>query len=472
LKNIAIADISLRESGQQSTAGLSFKEKLEIAKLLEKLRVDVVETGYVSESAADAAFIRALSTTLERSAISVPVQLDSAAAERAWNALSRAKKPRLDVIVPTSTVQIEYTYGLKPDVVRTRAAETVAKCAALCADVEVTAEDATRAEPEFLAAILREAIAAGAKTVTLCDSLGELFPEELAAFIERVYADVPELKTVALSIHCKDTLGLAAASAAKAATVGAAQIKTSAGAGDATLSLEQFLNVVQTRGEYLNLTVGANLTALRRTCRQLETLLGADRGTGTAFGKAVGSTESGDVQLSAETDILTLRLRVEALGYEVTDEDLTRVYARFTEVAASKAVDSRDIEALVAETAGQSPATYQLASYVINSGSAITATASLQIQKDGAELRALSMGDGPIDASFLAIEDALGRKFELEDFQIRSVTEGREAMGDALVKLRSGGKLYSGRGLSTDIVGASIRAYLSAVNKIVNEEHA
>jgi len=224
------------------------------------------------------------------------------------------------------------------------------------------------------------------------------------------------------------------------------------------------------RGDYLGLTADANFTVVTKTCGQIHMLTGAGRSGSSAFVGAVGGDESRGAPLGAETDKASLRGRIEEMGYTVTNDDFERIYTLFIEIARSKPVENRDIEALVAETAGQSAPTYHLRNYVINSGSAITATSCLTIVQNGSEMRALSIGDGPIDASFLAIEDALGRKFELEDFQIRAVTEGREAMGDALVKLRSGGKLYSGRGLSTDIIGASIRAYLSAVNKIVHEE--
>ncbi len=156
----------------------------------------------------------------------------------------------------------------------------------------------------------------------------------------------------------------------------------------------------------------------------------------------------------------------------MSDEDLSEIFRLFKEIAGRKKVDDRDIEALVAEAAGRANPTYQLDTYVINSGNAITATAFVRLLKEGRPLQAISIGDGPIDAAFLAIEQMLEHPYDLDEFQIQAVTEGREAMGDALVKLRHGGKLFPGRGLSTDIVGASIRAYLSAVNKIMSEEHS
>jgi 2-isopropylmalate synthase len=283
---------------------------------------------------------------------------------------------------------------------------------------------------------------------------------------------VPALKDTQLSLELKDQLGLAAASALAAVSKGVSQFKVAFGSSASHLSLEQFLNVFKIRGETLKITSSVNSTALQRTCRQLEALTGVGR-SGRTAPASVGEPQETAVEkeeLSAETDLETLRRRILMLGYDITEEDLEQIFKLFKEVARSKKVDNRDIEALIAETAGQVPPTYQLDNYVINSGNAITATAFIRVLKQGVPLQAISIGDGPIDAAFLAVEQILGHHFELEEFQIQAVTEGREAMGDALVKLRHNGKLFSGRGLSTDIIGASIRAYLSAVNKIVYEE--
>ena len=466
MTNIKIADISLRESEQVYAARLSFKEKLETAKLLDKLRVDVIETGPVGESPADAVFIRTLASTLEYSAISVPAPLDKSGVDVVWSALSKAKKPRLNVVVPTSAVQMEYRRQMKAETALALTGEITSYCAGLCADVEFTAVDSTRSEPEFLTSVIKAAINAGAKTITLCDSVGELLPDELSEFIRSVYANVPELSGVTLSIHCRDSLGLASAAALSALASGARQIKVSSGVKFGALGLEQFLNVIKIRGETLNISSNINFTALQRTCSQLAALSGSGVKERVLQEEAVNIKE--DSALPEDADIDALRNHISALGYDVTEDDLARIYSQFVEIARSKKVVSRDIEALIAETAGQAAATYVLRGYVINSGSSITATAFVEIAKDGAVKTALSAGDGPIDAAFKASEQLLGSHYELEEFQIQAVTGGREATGDALVKLRHGGKLYSGRGVSTDIIGASIRAYLSAVNKIVS----
>ncbi len=471
MREVKIVDISLRESEQLFASGLSFKQELEMAKLLEKLKIDAVETCFVSESAAAGVLVRTLSTMLENCVICVPVLLDKASIERAAGALSKAKKARLNLIVPTSTVQMEYLYGLKADAVLKLVTELVTACAALCPNVEFTAEDATRSEMDFLCTVIEAAIAAGAKTITLCDSAGEITPEEITAFINSVRQGAPALSDAVLSLHLKDNLGLASASALAATVCGVQQIKGTFAGASSHMPLEQFLNVLKVRGEELGITSGTNITALSRTCRQLEAITGSSRsGRFTLTGDADEHVPAAQEALQADADISAVKRRIELLGYDVSDDDLNEIYRVFKEVARSKNVVNRDLEALVAETAGQVTPTYQLDNYVINSGNAITATAFIRVVKDETPFQAISIGDGPIDAAFRAIEQILGRHFELDEFQIQAVTEGREAMGDAIVKLRSDGKLYAGRGLSTDIVGASIRAYLTAVNKIVYEE--
>jgi len=466
--DITISDISLRESEQIHAARLSFKEKLETAKLLEKLQIDVIETGYVGDSRTDAVSIRMLASTIEYSAICVPVTLDKQQVDMTWDALSKARKPRLNIVVPTSTVQMEYGQQVKADSVLPLVGEITAHCANLCPDIEFTAVDSARSEPAFLSSVLKAAIASGAKTITLCDSVGELLPDELSEFISSVYESVPELHDVTLSLYCRDSLGLASAAALSGIKSGARQIKVSSGSASGTLSLEQFLNVIKIRGETLGISSNINVTALQRTSSQLAALAGVG-GAGRVLADDTGS-KAEETGLSEDTDIDALRSHILSLGYDVSEDDLERVFTQFKDIARSKKVVNRDIEALIAETAGQAAPVYQLHNYVINSGNTITATAFIELARDGSVSKALSAGDGPIDAAFKAAEQVFGVHYELEEFQIQAVTEGREATGDALVKLRHGGKLYSGRGVSTDIIAASIRAYLSAVNKIVNEE--
>ena len=359
MRDLKIVDITLRESEQLFSSGLSFKQKIELAKLLEKLKIDVIETGFVSEEPADAILVRTLSTMLDGAAVCVPVSLDKAGIERAAAALSKAKKARLNLIVPASTVQMEYIYKLKADTVVGQVREYVSLCASLVPDVEFTAEDATRGDPDFLSSMLQAAIAAGAKTVTLSDATGEKTPDELKEFLEATLQKTPALRDVVLSLHLKDNLGLATASAVAALSCGIRQVKVSFGGAQGHLSLEQLLNVLKVRGEALGITYGTNVTALFRTCRQMEAITGTSR-SGRAATDSDEALAAGHEALRADADISAVKRRIELLGYDVSDDDLNEIYRLFKEVARNKTVESRDLEALVAETAGQVSPTFQL----------------------------------------------------------------------------------------------------------------
>ena len=475
---LRISDLTLRESELARGSDLSFREKLELAKLLERLGVDVIETGYVNESKAAAVTVRTIATTISRTILCCPVVPETEAIDRTWQALSQADRPRLNLIVPVSTVQMEYNCHLKAPAMLQKVAEMVSYCSELCPDVEFTADDATRAEPDFLRQVISKAIECGAKTVTIADPDSHLLPEEAGKLVADLYKDIPQLQQVVLSVRFKDDLHLASANALAAIQAGVGQLKTTVGGVHGNLSLEDLAKAVQNRSDALSMECGLDFTALFRTCQQISQLTSTEHLSGrSAFSTVPAAvektvrTEDEMVELDANSDLLTVRHRILALGYDLSEDDVERVYDRFCQIASKKKIDDRDLEALIAETSRQVAPTYILENYVINSGNAITATAFVRLQKSGERLESVSTGDGPIDAAFLAVNQMVGHHFELEDFQIVSVTEGREAMGDALVKLRHMGVLYSGRGLSTDIIGASIRAYLNAINKIVHEEN-
>ncbi len=475
---LKISDLTLRECELARGSDLSFREKIELAKLLERLGVDVIETGFVDESRAAAVTVRTIAATVSKSVLCCPVTPDKDAVDRTWQALSQAEHPRLNLIVPVSTVQMEYNCHLKAPAMLQKVTEMVSYCSSLCPDVEFTAEDATRAEPEFLRQVIAAAIGSGAGTVTIADPAAQLLPEESELLVTRLYSEIPALQQVTLSVRFKDDLDVATADALAAIKAGVGQLKTTVDGVNGNLNLEYLAKALQARSDALPLDCSLDFTALFRTCKQISQLISTEHISGRSAFVTVPAavektvrTESEVVELNADSDLLTVRHRILALGYDLTEDDVERVYDRFCQIASKKKIDDRDLEALIAETSRQVEPTYTLDNYVINSGNVITATAFVRMLKNGERLESVSTGDGPIDAAFLAINQMVGHHFELEDFQIVSVTEGREAMGDALVKLRHMGVLYSGRGLSTDIVGASIRAYLNAINKIVHEEN-
>ncbi len=465
-KRIAISDITLRLG---SGAELSFKEKLELAREADGAGADIIELPQINDEKTDALFVRTLASLVKGAALSCPSGFTQESAETAWEALKDARKPRLHLIVPVSTVMMEFACGMKPEKVLEMIAFQTAVCASLCGDVEFTAQDATRAEPEFLAAAIEKAIESGAKTVTLCDSAGILLPDEFGRFIEGLFSRAPSLKKVCLSVECSDALGLGAACTVAAIQAGAGQVKASASSRG--VPIKALASVLRARGDSLGVSCGLDMTGLNSSLGRMEAILAADRTRRTSFSGSLGSFASaGSIALDSGADIEAVSSAVKSLGYDLGAEDLGKVSEAVRRITASKAIGARELEAIIAGSALQVPSTYRLKSYVINSGNVISPTANVQLEKNGSVLSGLSTGDGPIDAAFLAIEQIIGCHYELDDFQIQSVTEGREAMGSALVKLRSDGRLYSGEGLSTDIIGASILAYINALNKILYEE--
>ncbi len=467
METIRITDRTLPECAAIPGMSLSFKERLEIAKCLDRLRPDMLELPALENPTADALLMRTISTTVRSCGVSMPVGFTRAEADAAWAAVSRAEKPRLRLEIPLSTVQMEYLCRKKPAAVLAMAEDQLTYCRGLCPDVDFCAGDATRADPEFLREALRMAVRCGASTVTVCDSAGTLLPEELAAFLMDLRRDVPELDGINLAVRCVNELSMAEACAMSAIGAGAREVKAVL-LGDNSPSLPALAHALALRGDALGYRCAVNTMEMQRLQKQVNWIVRA-RQNGASMEAAPGRMEE-TLTLSSHDDTEALAKAAARLGYDLSEEDLKKVEEAFRAAAARKDVSARELEAIIASVALQVPPTYTLKGFVINSGSQMRSTAHIAVEKDGRELRGLCAGDGPIDAAFLAIEQIAGTHYELDDFQIQAVTEGREAMGSAFVKLRSGAKLYSGSGISTDIIDAAIHAYISALNKIAYEE--
>ena len=465
MRKIRISDVTMAQENKGFS--LSFREKIELSKLLDSLGTDVITLEAIQDGRTDALRIKSIAAAVKSSTVAVPVLLEQDPSV-VWNALQLAKKPRLQLSAPVSSVQMEYLYHKKTDAMLGAVTEQLKRCKALCDDVEFIAEDATRAEKAFLAAILTAAIDAGASTVTVCDDAGTLLPEEFAAFIAGLYEAIPALETVTLGIRCSDGLSMADACAIAAVSRGAGEVKAAAcPAGNA--SLANVARILSARGDSLSAATGIATSQLSRIMEQILWMCRTERRKTSPFDSGVRSDPG--IFLTKHDDIAAVAKAARQLGYELSDEDTPKVYEAFLRIAAKKEqVSVRELDAIVASAAMQVPPAYRLQTYVINAGNTISSSAHLRLTRDGQMLEGVCLGDGPIDAAFLAIEQITGHHYELDDFQIQSVTEGREAMGQTIVKLRSSGKVYSGRGLSTDIVGSGILAYLSALNKIVYEE--
>ncbi len=467
MNKIRISDVTMKQTGADFS--LSFKEKIELSKLLDKLGVDLIELEPITQSKIDSLRIKSVAAAVTESTIAVPVALNPESVSLTWNALKEAKKARLQVCAPVSPVQMEYLFHKKPDAMLAAIGNTVAECRKVCGDVEFVADDATRSDTAFLYQAVATAIEAGATTVTVCDTAGAMLPNEFTAFIRELYANVPQLKDVTLGVSCADDLSMADSCAIAAVRYGAGEIKAAAYRVNVA-SLPNVTKVLSAKGEFYNATCTVRTTSMNRICSQIEWMCQTGRSKNSPFDNGV-QEDDGSVYLTAHDDLSAVMKMVARLGYELSEEDGSKVYDAFRVIAQKKEkVTARELDAIVASAAMQVPPTYRLESFVVTSGNVVSATAHLKLSKQDKVLEGVSLGDGPIDAAFLAIESITGHHYELDDFQIQSVTEGREAMGQTIVKLRSGGKVYSGQGISTDIVGSGILAYINALNKIVYEE--
>ena len=447
---------------------LSFREKIEVAKLLDRTGIQVIETAAVKEKRTDSLLIKSIASAVKESAVAVPLVLtDKDTVKTTWNALKEARKPRLQVVAPVSTVQMEYISRMKPSDLLSRIKALTKEAAKVCGDVEFVAWDAGRSEVDFLKDAVGTAVKAGAAMVTLCDTAGNLLPEEFYDRVKNAKEDIPE--GVRLGVMVSNELSLADACAVSALQAGADEVKVSA-CGRFTSSLEGLVHILKVRGVENGISCDVHDTELKRIVSQIRRIC-EEKGSGTSTYSSEVHDEQG-VVLTIHDDMAAVTKVAAEIGYDLSEEDAVNVYDAFVRIASKKeSVSAKELDAIVASAAMQVPATYRLKDFVINSGNAITATCHIRVEKGGQVLDGLAVGDGPVDASFLAIEQIIGHHYELDQFEMQAVTEGREAMGETVVRLRStDGKVYSGRGISTDIIGASIDAYMSAVNKIVYEE--
>lgn len=467
-RTIYVSDVTMKQASGLSGESLSFRQKIELVKLLDKLGVSVIESSPLKNGKSDTLLVKSLASAVKDSVLAVPVDImDPGSVEAVWNALRGAAKPRLQVCVPVSTVQMEYLCHRKPADILSMISSSVAACAALCPEVEFVAEDFGRSDGDFLGEAVAAAVAAGASVVTVCDAAGNLLPDEFHSSVAGVRSILPE--GVRLGVYCSNLMFLADSCAIAAVRAGADEIKTTP-YGNATTSLKRFVKILDAKSDLCKARSSVRVIDLDRTVGQIRLLCEAKPGKSS---KAVAGLDKDldALTLTAHDDREAVLKVVSKLGYELSGEDADRVYETFVRLASkSDAVEAKELDAIVATVAYQVPPTFRLESYVINSGNIISATCHLRLRKDDGVIESVCVGDGPVDAAFQAVDKVVGRQYELDDFQIRSVAEGREAMGEAVVRLRYDGKVYSGRGISRDIVGSSLMAYLNAVNKMAYEE--
>jgi 2-isopropylmalate synthase len=507
-RTIRVFDTTLRDGEQAPGCSMNQAEKLEVARNLEALGVDVIEAGFAIASPGDLASIREIARLVRTPVIASLARAVELDIDAAWDALRGAARPRIHTFIATSPIHMEYKLRMKPDEVVARAVAMVAYAKKRCPDVEFSAEDASRSDPAFLCRIFTAVIEAGATTVNVPDTVGYSMPGEYADLIRAVRAGTPNIEAAVLSVHCHDDLGLATANSLAAIAAGADQVEcTVNGIGEraGNAALEEIVMALRTRADAFGaaaggaVTCGVDAAKIYAASRLVSAVTGSRVQANKAIvGENAFAHESGihqhGVLAKRETyEIMTPESiglprnrmvlgkhsgrhafdeRLAELGFHLDAERSARLFEAFKSLAdKKKAVSDRDLEALARGSVTDRPAAWRLERFIINSGNAITATSVVRLESaEGKRSERVATGDGPIDASFNAIDKIVGKGPVLEDFSLDAVTGGKDAQGEARVRIRLGASIYNGRGVSTDIVEASVRAYVDAINAMIADE--
>ena len=502
MKQIQIFDTTLRDGEQSPGCSMNIKEKIEMARQLEALGVNVIEAGFAAASQGDFNAVRAVAKELQKTRITSLSRALTRDIDSTWEAIRYAKYPRIHLFIATSDIHMEYKLKKTRAEVLEQTAEMVRYAKKYCEDIEFSAEDATRSDPDFLAQVCEVAIAEGATVLNIPDTVGYTSPEEYGNLFRFLRGSVKGAANVQFSSHCHDDLGLAVANALAAIKAGAEQVEcTINGIGEraGNTALEEIVMNLKTRSDYYGADTSVATTQIYKASRLLSTITGVKVQPNKAIvGENAFAHESGIHQhgmlankqtyeiMSPESVGLTTNKmvlgkhsgrhafndRIKELGYNVDLDMINTLFKRFKDLAdKKKTVSDRDIEALVRSILAQEiPKSFALERYVINSGNTITPTSSIALTGvDGARSEKVAIGFGPVDASFNAINKIVGRAVKLEEYSIGAVTEGRDAQGEVSVKITSEGATAKGYGLSTDVIEASILAYINAINNLIYE---
>lgn len=495
---LVIFDTTLRDGEQAPGCTMTLPEKLRVAEALSELKVDVIEAGFPAASPGDFEAVQAIASEISGPVICGLARSNEKDISRAFDALKPAGKKRLHVFIATSPIHREFKLEMDKASVLSAARDAVLYARELCDDVEFSAEDAMRTEPEFLAEVVEAAIGAGATTINLPDTVGYIMPQEISALFESLRESVPGLKDVVLSAHCHDDLGLAAANSLAAVSAGARQIEcTINGLGEraGNCSLEEVVMAVKTRPQFFDLEVGINTQRLFNTSRLVSDVTGMHVARNkaivgsNAFAHEAGIHQHGmlkhsqtyeimrpqDVGISSTNLVLgkhsgrhALRQRVEELGFHLDQDEFEKVFEDFKNLAdRKKEIVDADLEALILNTQIADEQTWQLAELQVTSSTSRMSTAAVKlISEDLGQREEAAVASGPIEAAFAAIERAARVDLELVSFDVRNISDGEDSQGEVTVIVKSEEKIYRGRGVSTDIIEAGAYSLLQSINRI------
>lgn len=503
MEQVKIFDTTLRDGEQTPGINLNIAEKLALARQLERLGVDVIEAGFPAASKGDREAVTKIARELKDTAVcglcrALPADIDAC-----WQGVQQGVSPRIHIFLATSPVHMEYKLKKTPQQVLEAAVAAVAYGKKFCSDIEFSAEDAFRSDRAFLYQVLEQVIAAGATTVNVPDTVGYATPEEYGAFIKDICNHVPNIDKAVISVHCHNDLGLAVANSLAGVVAGARQVEcTMNGIGEraGNASLEEIVMGLEVRKDHYGFAHRIDTKQIYRTSKLTESLTAVDIATNkpivgsNAFRHESGIHQHGVLSNPQTYEIMTsesigkvqsdfvlgklsgrhaFALRLEELGFRVDNETVDAAFEKFKELAdRKKEVTDRDISALIEKKSLQVQEHYKLQSFQIQTGNNITSIAGVDLICEGEVRSEAAVGNGPIDAIFRAVDKIVGVSCTLENYSIRAVTDGKDALGEVTVKVRFAEKIYSGKGLSTDILESSILAYINTINRVISDRES
>lgn len=504
MDKVIIFDTTLRDGEQAAGGTLNIQDKLEIARQLEHLGVDVIEAGFPATSPGDFEAVSLIAKEVRNPVICGLARAVTNDVDRACEAVKGAARPRVHVFISSSDIHLVYQYKKSREDILEMARSMVARARQKCDDVEFSPMDASRTEPEYLFKMLEVAIKAGATTVNIPDTVGYAVPTGWGELIAEIFQNVPSIDKAVVSVHCHNDLGLAVANSLESVRRGGRQVEcTINGIGEraGNASLEEIVMALSTRRDYFNLSTNINTTQIYKTSRLVSELTGftvqankAIVGT-NAFRHESGIHQDGILKMPITYEIMdpktvgipsstlvlgklsgrhAFRQRLEELGYSMNDEELRRAFDAFKELAdKKKTITDRDLESLLAEEKRTTiTEAYHLEQIQVTCGDPGIPTASVRLtDSSGKVIADAALGTGPVDAVYKAINRLVDVPNMLTEFTVKSVTEGIDAIGEVLIRIESDGITYAGRGADTDIIVASAKAYMNALNRLIADKN-
>jgi 2-isopropylmalate synthase len=497
-RRIVIFDTTLRDGEQSPGASMNLAEKLEIAQALVDLKVDVIEAGFPIASPGDFEAVRQIANTVRGATICGLARCNDKDIDRAGEALKDAHDARIHVFLATSAIHREFKLKMDKAEIVARAIAGVERARNLCPNIEFSPEDAARTEPDFLCEVVEAAIKAGATTVNIPDTVGYATPDHMGGVIRNLVNRVPNIDQAVISVHCHNDLGLAVANSLAAVANGAGQIEcTINGIGEraGNCSLEEIVMALRTRNDFYRHTTGIDTTRLVPTSRLVSSVTGLEVQRNkaivgrNAFAHEAGIHQDGmlkerstyeimrpedvgfqktDLVLGKHSGRAALADRAKALGYHLEGEQLQEVFEAFKKLAdKKKEVYDADIAALIEKQVSVASDDWQLVSYEVKAASDDIPQATVTLRRgDDKKVDTFFGGDGPLDALFRVIEKIVGTQVVVRDYRVHSVSKGKDAQGEATIDVEHEGRVYRGRGISTDTVEASTLAFLNALNRV------